>query len=346
MKIKEYLIDDYLLNPDNSINLFFFIGPDTGLTDERVNKLSRSLEIDKNDPFNVSRINQNDLEINPAKLLDESLTYSLSSDTRFVFLKIYSESVPSSIVKSIKDLINNFPLKNTKIIISARNLSLSLPFIKYINDNIFCNTIVSYQKSVKDLRTEIVSVFSQQKIKITNDALELLEANLGDNQLNTRKALDGIISFIYPQKSIDYQDIIKILPNSRLIEVEQTVFSVLTGNQIETLNNIETLYASGVSPIEIINVFLKWSITLKIACDIYENTRSIDKAIQDSTSYIFWKIRPKFEESIHKCIYLDLDSIIDRLLDLQQKVKSLPNLNTLLLSYSLTRLSKMVELNN
>ena len=45
MKIKEYLIDDYLLNPEDSINLFFFIGPDTGLTDERVKKLCKVLKL-------------------------------------------------------------------------------------------------------------------------------------------------------------------------------------------------------------------------------------------------------------------------------------------------------------
>ena len=39
MKIKEYLIDNYLLNPEDKINLFFFIGPDTGLTDQRVKTL-------------------------------------------------------------------------------------------------------------------------------------------------------------------------------------------------------------------------------------------------------------------------------------------------------------------
>lgn len=343
MKIKEYLIDDYLLNPEDSINLFFFIGPDTGLTDERVSKLSESLKIDHNNPFNVSRIDQTELEKNPNKLLDESLTYSLNSEKRFVFLKIYSESVPSSIVKSIKDLINNFPLNDTKVIISARNLSLTLPLVKHIIDNRFCNTIVSYQKSVKDLKSEIISFFSKEGIKINNDALNLLEVNLGDNQLNTTKALDSIISFIYPKKFIDYEDIIKIIPNSKLIELDQTVFSAFTGNHLETLNNIDHLNSSGVSTLQIIRVFLKWSISLKVACEIYKKTHSIEKAIKDSTPYMFWKIKPRFEESIKKCVNLDLNIIINRLLALEQKVKLFPNLELYLLSYSLSRLSKMVR---
>ena len=343
MKIKEYLIDNYLLNPEDKINLFFFIGPDTGLTDQRVKTLCKTLGFDNNNPFNVSRIDQNELEKNPTKLLDETLTYSLDTENRFVFLKIYSENIPTSVVKSIKDLINHFPLKDTKVIISARNLSLTLPLVKHINDNDFCNTVVSYQKNSRSLQTEIIYVFSQEGIKITDDALKLLETNLGDNQLNTKKALDNIISFVYPRKTIDYEDIIKIIPNSKLIEVDETVFSVFTGNHVETANGIELLNSSGVSALEIIRVFLKWSITLKVACDIYKKTKSIDIAIKESTPYVFWKVRPKFEESIRKCVNLNLNGIIDRLLILEKQVKSLPSLDIYLLSYSLSRLSKMVK---
>ena len=343
MKIKEYLIDNYLLNPEDKINLFFFIGPDTGLTDQRVKTLCKTFSIDDNNPFNVSRIDQNDLEKNPTKLLDESLTFSLDTEKRFVFLKIYSENISTGVVKSIKDLINHFPLKDTKVIISARNLSLTLPIVKYINDNIFCNTVVSYHKSAKILQTEIVNIFSQEEIKITDDALKLLESNLGDNQLNTKKALDNIISFVYPRKIIHYEDIIKIIPNSKLIEVDEIFFSVFTGNHEEMANSIELLNSSGVSTLEIIRVFLKWSITLKVACDIYKKTKSIDIAIKESTPYVFWKVRPKFEESIRKCVNLNLNSIIDRLLTLEKKVKSLPSLDICLLSYSLSRLSKMVK---
>ena len=114
-------------------------------------------------------------------------------------------------------------------------------------------------------------------------------------------------------------------------------------NYLNVENSIELLNSSGVSTLEIIRVFLKWSITLKVACDIYKKTKSIDIAIKESTPYVFWKVRPKFEESIRKCVNLNLNSIIDRLLTLEQKIKLLPSLDIYLLSYSLSRLSKMVK---
>ena len=128
-----------------------------------------------------------------------------------------------------------------------------------------------------------------------------------------------------------------------MIEVNETFFSVFTGNHIETEKNIVFLNSSGLSSLEIIRVFLKWSITLKVACDIYKKTKSIDIAIKESTPYVFWKVRPKFEEGIRKCVNLNLNSIIDRLLTLEKRVKSLPSLDIYLLSYSLSRLSKMVK---
>ena len=202
MKIKEYLVDDNLLRPKEDINLFFFIGPDVGLTDQRISILANSLNIDFKNPFSFSKIEQSDLEKNPSKLLDECLTYSLGSEKKFVFLKIYTDNVPLNISKSIKELVARFPVKNTKIIISARNLSLTSPLVKYINENIFSNTFISYQKNYNSIKNEIISIFSTKGINISNDALELLVSNLGDDKMNTNSIIENIMSFIFPKKSI------------------------------------------------------------------------------------------------------------------------------------------------
>ena len=45
MKIKEYLIDNYLLNPEDKINLFFFIVHDSGITDQRVRRLCKTFKM-------------------------------------------------------------------------------------------------------------------------------------------------------------------------------------------------------------------------------------------------------------------------------------------------------------
>ena len=104
-----------------------------------------------------------------------------------------------------------------------------------------------------------------------------------------------------------------------MIEVDKTVFSVFTGNHLETINSIEILNSSGVSALEIIRAFLKWSITLKIACDIYKNSKSIDIAIKDLHLMCFGKYDQNLKKVLETVLNLDLSSIIDRLLTLEKK---------------------------
>ncbi len=65
-----------------------------------------------------------------------------------------------------------------------------------------------------------------------------------------------------------------------------------------------------------------------------------------STPYLFWKIKPKFEQSIKLCKDLNLAKIIDRLLLLENKMKFLPNVDNTLLSYSLLGITKLINKND
>ena len=93
--------------------------------------------------------------------------------------------------------------------------------------------------------------------------------------MNTNSIIENIMSFIFPKKSIEYEDIIATTPNSISIEIDKVVFSVFTGNKIETVRNIEILNASGVSSIEILRTFLRWTIDLKVACNINQSLNRV-----------------------------------------------------------------------
>ena len=151
-----------------------------------------------------------------------------------------------------------------------------------------------------------------------------------------------ILCPLFFQKSIEIEDIIATTPNSISIEIDKVVFSVFTGNKIETVKNIEILNASGVSSIEILRTFLRWTINLKLHVIFIKILIQLIKLLADQLLLCFGKNKPKFEQSIKLCINLDFDNIIDRLLVWEQKVKYLPNLETSLLTYSLLKLSKMV----
>ena len=346
MKIKDNDIDRFILKPDNRLNLFLFMGTDYGLSCLRFNNLINSFKIDLNDPFNCSKLEQKDLEKNSTRVLDDALTISLNQENRTIILKLYSDKLALNIINSIKLLIKSFPIKNTKILILAQNLSSSSSLIKVISEDQYSAVISSYPKSNNKIQDEIKSILSQEKVSITQDALNILSLSLGDDHLNSTKKIESILSFVYPKKIISSDDIEKCINDSRLIEIDNLVFSVFRGNKIDTIKNLDVLYLSGFNSIEILKIVIKWSLNIKTACDIYNSGESIEKAIQTSTPYVFWKIKPKFEQSIRICKNLDLNKIIDRLLLLENKIKTFSNLDNTLLSYSLLGITNLVNRND
>ena len=346
MKIKDNDIDRFISEPDDSLNLFLFTGTDYGLSCTRFNNIIRSFKIDLNDPFNCSKLEQKDLEKNSTVLLDDALTISFNQKSRIIILKLYGDKLPTNIINSIKILLKHFPIENTKIFILAQSLSSSSSLVKLISEDKNSAVISSYQKSGRKIQDEITSILLKENVKITNDALNLLSLSLGDDHLNSIKKLESILSFIYPEKIISYNDVEKYINDSSLIEIDNLVFSVFSGNKIGTIKNIDVLYLSGFNSIEILKAVIRWSLNIKIACDIYNSGKNIEQAVQSSTPYIFWKIKPRFEQSISLCKNLNLTKVIDRLLLLENKMKFLSNVDNALLSYSLLGITNLISKND
>jgi len=343
MKIKDSLIENLVLQKDSNYNLFLFGGTDYGLSNKRLKTLVNSLEIDTNDPFSCSKLEQEDLENNTSRLMDESLTLGLNMSRRLVIVKINGDKQSLNVLNSIKSVLIHFPIRDTKIVILAKNLLLSSSLAKMISEDPNCALIVSYQKNNTNIKEEIRLIISENKVYISNEVLDFLISNLGDDHLITLNKIDNILSYIHPKQEITYKDVELIISDSRLVEIDSLIFSIFTGNTTHTVKNLDFLYSSGINSIQILKALIRWVLNIKVANDLYKSGESIDNAIKEATPYIFWKIKPKFEQSLKLCKNLDLNIIIERLLSLEKKMKSDPNNDASLLSYSVLGIANLVK---
>ena len=343
MKIKDSLIENLVLQKDSKFNLYLFGGTDYGLSNKRYKTLVNSLEIDTNDPFSCSKLEQEDLENNPLRLMDESLTLGINMSRRLVIVKIYGEKQSLNVLNSIKNVLVNFPIKDTKIVILAKNLLLSSSLARIISEDPNCALIISYQKNNTNNKEEIKLLISENKVNISNEVLGFLISNLGDDHLITLNKIDNILSYIHPRKEITYRDVELIISDSRLVEVDNLIFSIFSGNTNHTVKNLDFLYSSGINSIQILKSLIRWAVNIKVANDLYRSGESIDNAITSTTPYIFWKIKPNFEKSLKLCRDINLDNIIERLLSLEKKMKSDSNNDITFLSYSVLGIANLVK---
>ena len=346
MKLKEKEIDGFLSNPDDGINLFLFYGQDYGLSAERLRNLSIILDVNVDDPFSSSNLKLEDIENNPSKLLEEALTHSFLGGQRLVIFKIYNSRISSNLVNSINNLINHLPIKNTKILILAHDLPSYSPILKPI---FACNhsvSIASYNKPEYKIKSDIKSFLTDKSIEVSEDLLTILSSHLGDDQLNSINQLENLISYIYPRTIITSEDIEKSFHDTSKVEVENVVFSLISGDATKTIKNIDKIFSAGIPPLLIIKSTLLWFYKIRIACEAINSGKSLDDAISVASPNIFWKTKPKFKNGIKVWASKNIDLIIDRLLFLEKRIKDFPKIDTTLVSFSLFGLTNLVKKND
>ena len=346
MKLKDNEIERFLSNPDDGINLFLFYGPDYGLSAERLSNLSKTLDVNVDDPFSSSNLKLEDIENNPSRLLEEALTHSFLGGQRFVVFKIYNSRISSNIINSINSLIHHLPIKNTKIIILAHDLPSYSPILKPIFACKHAVSIASYNKPEYKIISDIKSFLTDKNIEISEDLLPVLSSHLGDDQLNSINQLENLISYIYPKTIITSEDIEKSFIDTSKIELENVVFSVISGNAIPTIKNIDKIFAAGIHPLLIVKSTLLWFYNIRIACEAINSGMNLDDAIRVASPNIFWKTKPKFENGIKIWTSRNIDLVIDRLLYLEKRIKTFPNIDTTLVSFSLFGLANLVNKND
>src|ERR1700761_7238023 len=76
--------DRFSAAPPRTLRAALVYGPDSGLVQERAEKLMKSVVPDLADPFNVSDLSETVLESDPARLADEAAAISMMGGRRVV----------------------------------------------------------------------------------------------------------------------------------------------------------------------------------------------------------------------------------------------------------------------
>src|ERR671929_35391 len=80
-------IESYVSEPNAAQPIALVFGPDAGLVSERVQSILRASVSDLNDPFQLVRLEGDELAADPARLLDEAGTIPLFGGKRAIWVR-------------------------------------------------------------------------------------------------------------------------------------------------------------------------------------------------------------------------------------------------------------------
>ena len=145
MKVHANQYLQFLNKNYNNHNIIFLYGTNNGLVNILFRDTIKSLKIDENNPFLVSKIDGDELKENPTVLKDNLATITMFGEKKVILLNLLYTTITQTIEKLISDNItqkdNDFVL-----IIKAGSLSSKSNLIKFLEKLNNCILVPCYDE--------------------------------------------------------------------------------------------------------------------------------------------------------------------------------------------------------
>ena len=319
MKIDPFFYENNIKNNLENINIIFFHGTNVGLVDLLYKKTLEFLEIDTNDPFNVSKIDGNEFKDNPTVLHDNINTLSVFSEKRSILLDLMHVSVnknlESIILESVKTENENYLL-----LIKAKSLKVN-SFIKYFQNLNNAILVSCYEEKINTIQSKLSNLFSKHKINFKEDFLKNLIFKFSENSLINEMELEKLDIFLTENKNVTEEMIFSIISQNDDINLNKIIENCSNGYPKEAITIFENIYENQTTSLTLIRMFFNHFKLLEKILLLFENNKNLINVIENIKPPIFFK-KKKF--IIFQCRVWNLkliNIILTRLIDLELKCK-------------------------
>ena len=224
---KAHEVDAYIRNPDARYRAYLIYGPDRGLVSERAVALSRTVDVDMSDDFNVVKLDSSDLREDPARLLDEINAIALFGGDRLVWLRGAGNDKP---VVDALQAVSADPPENTTLIIEAGDLKKSSSLRKAAEAGTATMALPCYGDDGRNIHALIDEELGHAGLSITPAARRLLADNLGGDRLASRGELKKLALYAHGRERVEEDDILAISGDASSLSVDDAVDCVLSGD--------------------------------------------------------------------------------------------------------------------
>ncbi len=321
MKIKSDNFEEYIQKNCKGTKIIFFYGSNLGLIDLLYNKSITLLNIDVNNPFNVSRIDGAEFSENPFILEDNINTLNIFSEKKIILLDL----LHIKINKNIENIILNAVVEkniNYLLIIKAGNIGEQNQLVKYFKNSNNSILTVCYEEKINKIKNNINNILFKHKIFFSNEFISQLCLTFNSDSLYNKMELDKLDSFLKNNKNITEDVLLKFLTNNENINLNKVVKSCSKGDAKQSLFYLDKIYDKSNSNIILVRMFGKHFKTIERIIISSLLGSSFSEAINCLKPPIFFKDKPFFLSQCNLWSFKKINLIQKRLIDLELKTKT------------------------
>jgi len=172
-----------LVKPDRELTAWLIYGPDRGLVRERANLLVKALVDDPDDPFNVTKLTDEDMKADPALLSDNMAALSMMGGDRLVRVQISTEAGGAPIAEFLKEFEAGKTPAEAWLVVEAGDLKPAGKLRKTFEPAKQALAAPCYAETGRDLVAFVDEALEAEGLKLDADArarfLPLIEGDRG-----------------------------------------------------------------------------------------------------------------------------------------------------------------------
>jgi DNA polymerase-3 subunit delta len=317
MKLTARNIDGFLKNPDPGARVILVYGPDNGLMRERAKTLALTVVKDFNDPFNVAALSTDSLIDDPARLADEAGAISMMGGNRVIRV----ENAADKLSPLVKAYLAN-PSPHTLVILEAGELTTKSSLRKLCETAKNAAAMPCYVEDERDLGRLIRETMQAQNLRIDNDAVAWLAANISGDRMKARGELEKLALYKGKETTpVSLADVQAACGESGAKNVDDLIFSVGNRQSDRALQVYNQMQEEGVPFIVILRALQNHFRRLHIAKAKMENGTDMQSAMQSLSPPVFYKYEDAFRGQLRSWSLPTLSKVMMRLTDVEASCK-------------------------
>jgi DNA polymerase III subunit delta len=272
-------IENFLARPNRPIVLIF--GPDAGLVRERAEALVRKSVDDPKDPFQLARLDGDDLSSEPARLLEEANTVPLFGGRRAVWIKAGARNFASAL-----EALVAAPPPSCRIVIEAGDLKRNAPLRAVCERAKNAAALPCYPDAAKDLIRLIDEEMAEAGLAISPEARAALIPLLGGDRLASRHEIRKVALFTRGKKRVELEDVAAVVADASTLALDDLIDAAFAGRTGDVDVQFDKARTSGTTPGAILSAALRHVAQLHKARLSVDQGDSISQAVEGIQPFV------------------------------------------------------------
>jgi DNA polymerase-3 subunit delta len=284
-------IERFLARPNRPIVLVF--GPDAGLVRERAEALVCMSVDDPKDPFQLARLDGDDLAGEPTRLVEEANTIPLFGGRRAVWVKAGARNF----TPAVEALVTS-PPPDCRIIIEAGDLKRNAPLRAVCERAKNAVVLPCYPDAERDLIRLIDDEMRDAGLAISPEARAALVPLLGGDRLASRHEIRKVALFARGKARVELEDIVAVVADASTLALDGLIDAAFTGRTGELEVQFGKARTAGTAPGTILSAALRHVAQLHRARLSMDQGVSVSDAAGGIQPFLHFNRKPTVESAL------------------------------------------------